>query len=38
MNDLFDLIGDEKYKKIKSTDWKWTMANDYPPQKWAKSF
>ena len=33
--DLFDLMGDEgiKYKPIKSTDWKWTMANDYPKEK-----
>ena len=33
--DLFDLMGEEgeKYKPIKSTDWKWTMANDYPKEK-----
>lgn len=31
--DIFDLIPDgEKYKPIKSTDWKWTMANDYPKE------
>lgn len=31
---LFDLMGEEgeKYKPIKSTDWKWTMANDYPKE------
>ena len=23
----------EQYKAIKSTDWKWTMANDYPKEK-----
>lgn len=32
--DIFDFIpGGEKYKPIKSTDWKWTMANDYPNEK-----
>lgn len=33
--DIFDLMGDEgkKFKPIKSTDWKWTMANDYPKEK-----
>jgi DNA (cytosine-5)-methyltransferase 1 len=36
--DLFDFIKEEeleiaKYKKQKSTDWKWTMANDYPKEK-----
>ena len=33
---LFDLLPSEeaiKYKPIKSTDWKWTMANDYPKEK-----
>lgn len=33
---IFDLMPDEeaiKYKPIKSTDWKWTMANDYPKEK-----
>ncbi len=33
---LFDLLSEEdkeKYKPIKSTDWKWTMANDYPKEK-----
>lgn len=34
--DIFDLMPEEegkKYKPIKSTDWKWTMANDYPKEK-----
>lgn len=32
--DIFDFLDDgEKYKPIKSTDWKWTMANDYPKEK-----
>ena len=32
--DIFDFMPDgEKYKPIKSTDWKWTMANDYPKEK-----
>lgn len=31
--DMLDLIGDESLKPIKSTDWKWTMANDYPKEK-----
>ena len=33
---LFDLLPEEeanKYKPVKSTDWKWTMANDYPKEK-----
>lgn len=33
---FFDLLPEEeanKYKPIKSTDWKWSMANDYPKQK-----
>ena len=33
---LFDLLPEEegeKYKAIKSTDWKWTMAEDYPKEK-----
>lgn len=33
---LFDLLHEDdkaKYKPIKSTDWKWTMANDYPKEK-----
>ena len=33
---LFNLLPDdegEKYKPIKSTDWKWTLANDYPKEK-----
>lgn len=29
--DIFDFLPDgEKFKPIKSTDWKWTMADDYP--------
>lgn len=32
--DIFDFMPDgEKFKPIKSTDWKWTMANDYPKEK-----
>jgi DNA (cytosine-5)-methyltransferase 1 len=32
--DIFDLMPDgDKYKPIESTDWKWTMANDYPKGK-----
>ena len=33
--DIFDFMGDEglKYKPIKSTDWKWSMADDYPKEK-----
>lgn len=33
--DLFDLMGEEgeRFKPIKSIDWKWTMANDYPKEK-----
>ena len=34
--DIFDMLPEEeakKYKPIKSTDWKWTMANDYPKEK-----
>lgn len=31
---LFDFIEDgEQFKPIKSNDWKWTMANDYPKEK-----
>ncbi len=31
---IFDFLPDgQKYKPIKSTDWKWTMANDYPKEK-----
>ena len=33
---IFDLLPEEeaiKFKPIKSTDWKWTMANDYPKKK-----
>ena len=34
--DLFDFLSQEEreiYKPIKSTDWRWTMANDYPKEK-----
>lgn len=31
---IFDFIEDgDKYKPIKSTDWKWTMKDDYPKEK-----
>ena len=33
---MFDLLDDEiskGFRSIKSTDWKWTMANDYPKEK-----
>ncbi len=33
---IFDYLPDEeakKYKPIKSTDWKWTMKDDYPKEK-----
>ena len=33
---IFDLMPEEeakKYKPIKSTDWKWTMKDDYPKEK-----
>lgn len=33
---IFDLMPNgecENYKTKKSTDWKWTMANDYPKEK-----
>ena len=33
---IFDLLPEDeakKYKPIKSTDWKWSMANDYPKEK-----
>ena len=36
MISIFDLMPEEdakKFKPIKSTDWKWTMANDYPKKK-----
>ena len=35
-NTLFDLLPEEeaaKYRPIKSTDWKWTMKDDYPKEK-----
>jgi DNA (cytosine-5)-methyltransferase 1 len=33
--DIFDLMEEDglKYKPIKSTDWKWTMKDDYPKEK-----
>lgn len=34
--DIFDMMPEDmakQYKPIKSTDWKWTMANDYPKEK-----
>ena len=31
--ELFD-----EFKPIKSNDWKWTMANDYPPSNGIKVF
>ena len=31
---LFDLLPNaEDFKPVKSNDWKWTMANDYPKEK-----
>ena len=33
---IFDFLPDEvskEFRPIKSTDWKWSMANDYPKQK-----
>ena len=33
---IFDLLPEEEakqYRPIKSTDWKWTMENDYPKEK-----
>jgi DNA (cytosine-5)-methyltransferase 1 len=36
MLSIFDLLPEEeaqKYKPIKSTEWKWTMAEDYPKEK-----
>lgn len=33
---IFDFLPDEeakKYKPIKSSDWRWTMADDYPKEK-----
>lgn len=36
---LFDFLPDgEKYKPIKSTDWKWTMKDDYPKEKNGQKF
>lgn len=33
--DIFDLMGEEgeAFKPIKSNDWKWSMAEDYPEEK-----
>ena len=34
--DIFDMMPEDEakqYKPIKSTDWKWTMANEYPKEK-----
>jgi DNA (cytosine-5)-methyltransferase 1 len=32
--DILDFLpGENRLKPIKSTDWKWTMANDYPKEK-----
>jgi len=33
--DIFDFMGEEgeKFKPIKATDWKWSMADDYPKEK-----
>lgn len=36
MQTLFDFLPEEQaqqYKALKSNDWKWTMANDYPKEK-----
>lgn len=36
MQTLFDFLPEEqanKYREIKSNDWKWTMENDYPKEK-----
>ena len=32
---IFDFMGaeGEKYKPLKATDWRWTMADDYPKEK-----
>ena len=33
---IFDLMPEDeskKYKPIKSTDWRWTMKDDYPKEK-----
>jgi DNA (cytosine-5)-methyltransferase 1 len=41
METLFDLLPEEeakKYRAIKSNDWKWTMANDYPEKNGLKVF
>jgi DNA (cytosine-5)-methyltransferase 1 len=33
--DIYDMLGNDgqQFKPVKSTDWKWTMANDYPKEK-----
>lgn len=34
MDSLFDLLPNSKdFKPKKSTDWKWTMKDDYPKEK-----
>ena len=33
MFDFLSVEDAEQFKPIKSTDWKWTMANDYPKEK-----
>lgn len=41
MQTLFDFLPDgqaDNYKTQKSTDWKWTMANDYPEKNGLKVF
>lgn len=37
MQDLIDLIGDERFKQIESNDWKWSFR-DYPPPNGIKVF
>lgn len=37
--DIFDFVeNSEKYKPIKSSDWKWNMTTDYPPKNGLKVF
>ena len=39
MNEQINLFDEfDEYKSIKSTDWKWTMANDYPSSNGLKVF
>lgn len=37
---IFDFIQDgfEKYKQQESTDWRWSMASDYPEKNGLKVF